>query len=93
MKQKNVGARFEDFLAEEGLLDEARAEAIKFNLAGQLKAALERRRLTKVSAAKMLHTSRSGLDRILDPKNTSISLHTMVRVAQLAGKRIEISLK
>jgi predicted XRE-type DNA-binding protein len=93
MKQKHLGSRFEDFLAEEGVLEECRAAAIKFKIAHELAHAMNKRNLTKAEVAKRLKTSRTGIDRLLDPKNTSITLNSMAKVAQLLGKRIEFSLR
>ena len=93
MKAKHVCSRFEDFLAEEGLLEECRAAAIKFMLAHELEKAMGRQRITKAEMAKRLKTSRTGLDRILDPENTSITLNTMAKVAHILGKQIEFSFR
>jgi len=93
MKRKHLGSRFEDFLAEDGILEDCRAAAIKFNIAGELEKAMRERKLTKAEVAKQLKTSRTGVDRLLDPENTSITLNTMAKVAQLLGKRIEFALR
>jgi len=93
MKPKHVGSHFEDFLAEEGILEECRASAIKFKIAHELAKAMATRDLTKAELAKRLKTSRTGVDRLLDPENTSITLNTMAKVAQLLGKRIDFALR
>lgn len=93
MKQKHVGSSFEDFLAEDGILEDCRAAAIKFKIAHELEKIMNERHLTKGEIAKRLRTSRTGVDRLLDPKNTSITLNTMAKVAQLLGKRIEFALR
>ncbi|HUO07436.1 MAG TPA: helix-turn-helix transcriptional regulator [Phycisphaerae bacterium] len=93
MKQKHIGSKFDDFLAEEGILEECRASAIKFKIAHELERAMTDRKLTKAEIAKRLKTSRTGVDRLLDPENTSITLNTMAKVAQLLGKRIEFTLR
>ncbi len=92
MKRRHVGSRFEDFLADEGILEECRATAIKFKIARELEKAMNERKLTKAEIAKRLKTSRTGVDRLLDPDNTSITLNTMAKVAHLLGKRIEFAL-
>ncbi|MCP3908302.1 MAG: XRE family transcriptional regulator [Oceanicoccus sp.] len=46
--------------------------------------------ITKVALAKALETSRSGLDRLLDPKDTKVTLGSLAKVAQVVGKRMEI---
>jgi DNA-binding Xre family transcriptional regulator len=93
MKQKHMGSKFEDFLAEEGILEECRASAIKFKIAHELQKAMAQRELTKADLARKLRTSRTGVERLLDPENTSITLNTMAKVAQLLGKRIEFALR
>jgi antitoxin HicB len=93
MKQKHLGSSFEDFLSEENILEDCRAAAIKFNIARELKKAMNDRKISKAEVAKRLKTSRTGVDRLLDPDNTSITLNTMAKVATLLGKRIEFALR
>jgi antitoxin HicB len=93
MKNKHFGSKFEDFLAEDGILEECRASAIKFKIARELENAMSDRNISKAEIAKQLKTSRTGVDRLLDPDNTSITLNTIAKVAQLLGKRIEFALK
>lgn len=93
MKQKHRGSRFEDFLAEDGTLEECRAAAIKFKIAHELEKAMSERHMSKAEIAKRLKTSRTGVDRLLDPANTSITLNTIAKVAHLIGKRIEFTLR
>ena len=93
MNRKHLGSNFEDFLAEDGILEDCRAAAIKFKIARELEKAMKQQDLTKAEVAKRLKTSRTGVDRLLDPENTSITLNTMAKVAHLLGKRIEFALK
>ena len=93
MKQKHLGSAFEDFLAEDGILEQCRATAIKFKIAHELEQAMSQRHLSKGEIARQLKTSRTGVDRLLDPENTSITLNTIAKVARLLGKRIEFSLR
>lgn len=93
MKQKHLGSRFEDFLADEGILEDCRATAIKFKIAHELEKAMRKSKITKAEMAKRLKTSRTGIDRLLDPDNTSITLNTMAKVAHLLGKRIEFAMR
>ncbi len=93
MKKKHAGGRLEDFLAEEGILEECRASAIKFKIAHELEKAMSNQHITKAQIARHLNTSRSSVDRLLDPKNTSITLNTNAKVAQLLGKQIQFSLR
>jgi antitoxin HicB len=93
MKRKHVGSKFEDFLAEDGILEECRASAIKFKIARELEKAMNEQNISKAEIARRLKTSRTGVDRLLDPENTSITLNTMAKVASLLGKRIEFVLR
>jgi antitoxin HicB len=93
MKRKHLGSKFEDFLAKDGILEECRAAAIKFKISHELEKVMNERKLSKAEIAKRLKTSRTGVDRLLDPDNTSITLNTMAKVANLLGKRIEFALR
>ncbi len=93
MKRKHRGSKFEDFLSADGILEECRAAAIKFKIAHELEKAMNERNLSKADIAKRLKTSRTAVDRLLDPDNTSITLNTMAKVADLLGKRMEFALR
>ena len=93
MKRRHLGSKFEDFLGEEGILEECRAAAIKFKIAQELEKAMVKQNITKAEIAKRLNTSRTGVDRLLDPQNTSITLNTIAKVAHLLGKRIDFALR
>lgn len=91
-KKKHIGSSFDSFLEEEGILEEVNASAVKTVIARNLKEYMEQKDLTQEDMADLLGTSRSGLRRLLDPKNTSITLLTLNKAASVLGKRIEISL-
>ena len=93
MKKKHLGSNFEDFLETDGILEECRASAIKLKLAHELEKAMSKQNISKAEMAKRLKTSRTGIDRLLDPGNTSITLNTMAKVAHLLGKRIDFALR
>ena len=82
------GSSFDSFLEEEGIREEVEAVAIKRVLAWQLEQAMKRQQKTKQAMAKQLRTSRSQLDRMLDPQNVSVTLDTMSRAARALGKRL-----
>ncbi|MFZ0521374.1 MAG: helix-turn-helix transcriptional regulator [Candidatus Acidiferrales bacterium] len=82
------GSTFDTFLEEEGIKEEVEAVAIKRVLAWQLEKAMHEQQKTKKAMAKQLHTSRSQLDRLLDPQNASVSLDTITRAARALGKRV-----
>jgi len=87
------GSSFDDFLAEEGLREEVEAAAIKRVLAWQFEQEMERQHKTKQAMAKELKTSRSQLDRLLDPQNTAVSIKTLSRAARVLGKRLVIEIR
>lgn len=89
---QNTGSDFDDFLAEEGILEEVSARAHKRLLAMQLQDALEELKLTKSELAERLETSRSQDDRLLDPDNTAITLESLERLARAVGKRLVVEL-
>ena len=84
------GSTFDSFLEEEGIREEVEAVAIKRVLAWQLEQAMQEQQKTKQAMAKQLHTSRSQLDRLLDPSNVSVTLVTITRAARALGKRVII---
>jgi antitoxin HicB len=88
----HIGSSLDDFLAEEGLLEEATEHAIKRVLAWQIEQEMKARKLTKTAMAKRMETSRAQLDRLLDPKNSSVTLHTLQRAAAVLGKRLRLEL-
>ena len=84
------GSTFDSFLELEGIREEVEAVAIKRVLAWQLEQAMRQQQKTKQAMAKQLHTSRSQLDRLLDPRNVSVTLDTITRAARALGKRVII---
>jgi len=87
------GSSFEDFLEEEGIRDEVEAAAIKRVLAWQFAQEMERQHKTKRAMAAELKTSRSQLDRLLDPGNTAVSLDTLTRAANVLGKKLVLEVR
>jgi len=92
MKNKHIGSDFDDFLQEEGLLAEAEATAVKRVIAHQIKKEMAERNLTKSALARMMRTSRSSLDRLLDPENASVSLLTLESAARALGRQLKVEL-
>jgi antitoxin HicB len=89
----HAGSNFDDFLKEDGIYEEVQARALKRALAEQLDDAMHSGKLTKVSMAQRMSTSRSQLDRVLDPSNLSIQLDTLIKAASAVGRTVEIRLK
>ncbi|WP_419950345.1 Fis family transcriptional regulator [Candidatus Palauibacter sp.] len=91
-KRGRVGSSFEDYLREQGTLEETTAAAVKRVIAWQLREAMATERLSKNAMAKKMHTSRSQLDRVLDPDNDRIQLATLIGAAEALGRRLRIEL-
>ncbi|MCB0251930.1 MAG: XRE family transcriptional regulator [Anaerolineae bacterium] len=92
MDSRHIGSTLEDFLREENCLEEARAIAIKRVLAWQIEQAMQAQQLTKTEMARRMHTSRSQLDRLLDPNNDKVLLQTVQRAAAAIGKQLNVEL-
>ena len=88
--KEHTGSNFDDFLEEEGILEEMSVKAYKRLLVLQLVNIMQENNISKTSLAKKLQTSRSQLDRILDPDNASITLDVLERVAYAVGKKLHI---
>jgi antitoxin HicB len=87
------GSSFDDFLEEEGYRNDVESVAIKRVLAWQFEQEMIRQQKTKRAMATELKTSRSQLDRLLDPQNTSVSLDTLTRAAHVLGKRLVLEIR
>jgi antitoxin HicB len=89
---KHIGSNFDDFLDEEGVLADAEAIAVKRVLAFQLEELMKAQKLNKTQLARRMKTSRSALERLLDPENPSVTLLTLERAARALGKNIKIEI-
>ena len=89
---QHVGSRFDDFLQEEGILEEVTAIAVKRVLAWQIAQAMKEQHLTKTVMAEKMHTSRASLNRLLDEEDTSLTLTTLASAAGALGKTIRVEL-
>lgn len=92
MKNKNIGSSFDDFLNEEGLLAQTEKNATKRVIAYQIEELMKKNKISKSSMAKRMHTSRSSVDRLLDPNVNSMTLHTLEAAAGVLGKQIRVEL-
>ena len=94
MAKKNayIGSSFDDLLEETGDLTEVSAVAIKRVVAWQVSQKMENENISKTRLAELMDTSRSALDRLLDPTNTSVTLHTLDNAAKAIGKTLHVQL-
>jgi hypothetical protein len=93
MANKHIGSSFDDFLVEEGMLEEVTATAMKRIIAWQIAEEMKAQKLSKTAMATRMHTSRAALNRLLDEKDTSLTLTTLASAAVALGKRIDLQLK
>jgi predicted XRE-type DNA-binding protein len=91
MSEKHMGSSIDDFLKEEGIFEEAQAQAVKEVVAWQLGESMRANKISKSRMAVLLKTSRSQVDRLLDPKN-DITLSSLQRAAAIVGRRVTIQL-
>jgi hypothetical protein len=91
MSKKHHGSSLDDFLKDEGVFEETQALAVKEVVVWQLIEAMQQRSLTKTQLAIMLKTSRSQVDRLLDPTR-DVTLSTLQRAAALVGRKVQIEL-
>jgi hypothetical protein len=92
MNRKNIGSSFDSWLREEGIYEEASANAIKRVLSRQLEAAMKEKGLSKSEMARRMHTSRAALDRLLDPDVESVTLNTLRKAATVVGRELRLEL-
>lgn len=90
---RNWGSSFESFLKEEGILAEVNEAAVKRVIAWQVAQEMAVRKLNKSELARRMETSRTQVDRLLDPKNTSVTLHTLYKAAAVLGGRLHVKIE
>lgn len=92
MTNKHMGSDFDDFLREEGILDDTEAVATKRVIAFQIAREMESAQISQSELARRMNTSRSTVERLLDPTNPSVTLQTLERAASAVGKRLKVQL-
>ncbi len=91
-KNPHIGQSFDEFLDEQGLLEEAELRALKEMLADQIRQAMSEKNLSKSAMADRMKTSRQQLDRLLNPKVDNVTLATMAKAAKAVGRELQIAL-
>lgn len=92
MTNKHMGGSFDDFLAEEAMLEEVTATAMKRVIAWQIEQEMKAQQLTKTKLAAKMKTSRAALNRLLDENDTSLTLATLASAAVALGKKFKFEL-
>ena len=88
----HIGSSFDVLLAEDAMLEEATAVAVKRTISWQIEQEMTIQKLTKTVMAKRMHTSRAALNRLLDEKDTSLTLTTLASAASVLGRTLKIEL-
>lgn len=91
-KRGRIGSSFDAFLKQQGQYEDTQAAAIKRVLAWQIEQAMEKEAVSKTEMARRMNTSRSQLDRLLDPENHAVSLETLTRAAHAVGRTLKLEL-
>ena len=91
-ENKHRGSTLDSFLESEGVLAEFQAKAIKEVIAWQLAAAMQERKLTKTKLAQLMQTSRTQINRVLDPEDGNVTIETLQRAAAIVGRRVQLEL-
>ncbi len=91
-RNRHLGSSFDEFLRTEGLYEEVTALAWKRVLSWEVTEAMKKEGISKSEMAKRMGTSRSQLERFLDPENPNVLLETAQRAATAVGKRLMIGL-
>jgi len=89
---KNMKSDFDEFLKEDGIYDEVNDIAIKKVIAFQLEQEMEAQKITKTKMAELMNTSRAVVNRLLNPDNGSLTLHTLENATNALGKRLNIAI-
>lgn len=89
---KYIGSSLNDFLKEEDLLAESELVAVKRIIALHVEKAMHEKELSKTKMAESMGTSRAALDRLLDPSNTAMTLHTLEKAARVIGRKLHVSI-
>lgn len=82
----------DNFLKQEGKLEEFEAVAIKEVLAWQIGEAMKAQNLSRKRMAERMNTSRSQVSRLLDPKDGNVTLATLQRAARIVGRTLKLEL-
>jgi hypothetical protein len=91
-KNLHIGSSLDDFLAEEGVLEAFQAQAIKEVIAWQLAQAMKKKRISKKRLAELMKTSRTQVDRVLNPNDGNVTIETLQRAASIVGRKVRLEL-
>jgi len=90
--KKHWGSTLDDFLKEEGIYEEAKTQLAKERIARQIERAMKERKLTKKRMAMLMETSRTQIDRLLNPSDHNVTLATLEKAAAIVGRQLRLDL-
>src|SRR5262245_19205180 len=91
-KNPHLGSHLDDFMKGQGLYVEAKSRAIKEVIVWQISAQMKEQGISKVKMAEMMKTSRSQLDRLLNPVDDNVTLATLEKAAAILGRKLKLEL-
>lgn len=91
-ENKHRGSTLDSFLEADGILAEVQAKAIKEVIAWQLDEAMRERGISKSELARLMRTSRTQVDRVLDPESGNVTIETLQKAAAVVGRRVDLQL-
>jgi len=92
MSNEQIGSSFDSYLDEDGIREEVESLAQKRVFAWKVRQAMDEHGVSKSDLAERMGTSRSQVDRLLDPENSSVQLDTLVRAAHAVGRTLKLEL-
>lgn len=92
MTNPHIGSSFGSFLEEHDIREDVESLAQKRVLAWQIEQAMEESGISKSEMARRMDTSRTQVDRLLDPDNNSVQLDTIQRAARAVGRTLKLEL-
>jgi antitoxin HicB len=92
LADRHTGSSIDDFLREEGVLEEFQTRAVKEVIAWQIAEAMKTQGISKRQLAGMMRTSRTQVDRLLDPGHGNVTIETLRRAAEVVGRKLQIGL-
>jgi antitoxin HicB len=91
-KNPHIGSSFESWLEDAGIREDVTAAAIKAVIARQLSSEMKKKKITKQRMAELMKTSRTQIDRLLDPDNGSATIESLQRAARIVGRELRLQL-
>jgi predicted XRE-type DNA-binding protein len=93
VKNEHIGSTFSSFLDEEGIREEVELRAKKKILADQILAKMQQDRMTRTELAARMQTSRTVVNRLLDPSDTSFTFGTLAKASLALDLDLLVSLQ